>query len=286
MDIKKYRNYYYLGSFEFVDAKNKIINRKIVFGDRIWHEVSLNANLDVVQYIYSLNGIKDKILNEEGKKYNPFLIACEFNSNIKVIKYIHKSFPSFINSQTKFNKMSRNAAYLVLGNSQLETSDKLKIFHYLYLNGINIHLLIMSRNFKQIFFYRSVYSSYCKFDMIKPYLKVISQDFDYLHNEHDDKAYEKPFFWKEIDNNNNHGKDKQSKGVNEWKNRFEEHVIRKLSKMIQQYMLKQKRYHIKPTYNNILKIREIKIMIDQSNDLFQIRSIKKKRETRKESRKI
>ena len=55
---------------------------------------------------------------------------------------------------------------------------------------------------------------------MKEYLKVISQDFDYLHNEHDDEAYRKPSFWKHIDHNN---ADEQSIRINEWKNRFDEH---------------------------------------------------------------
>ena len=32
------------------------------------------------------------------------------------------------------------------------------------------------------------------------YLKVISQDFDYLHNEHNDESYRKPSFWKQFHN--------------------------------------------------------------------------------------
>ena len=67
------------------------------------------------------------------------------------------------------------------------------------------------------------------FMMIVQYLKVISQDFDYQNNEHDYNGYRKPTFWKEINNN----ADEQSKRINEWKNRFEEHVHLHLSKMIQ-----------------------------------------------------
>ena len=72
------------------------------------------------------------------------------------------------------------------------------------------------------------------------YLEVISQDFDYLHHEHDHEAYRKPPFWKEIQNNNNNNNnnfDEQSILVNKWKNRFEEHVVCKLSNMIQQHIL-------------------------------------------------
>ena len=145
--------------------------------------------------------------------------------------------------------MSRNAAYLVLINSKLDISDKLKIFHYLYLNGIDIHLITMSMDFILPISYYSIYSFFRSKEVIIPYLRVISQDFDYLHNQHDNILYKKPSFWKEIDNNIknnnlnnnlnnlNNCANEQSKQVNEWKNRFEEHVLRKLSKMVQQHML-------------------------------------------------
>ena len=67
---------------------------------------------------------------------------------------------------------------------------------------------------------------------MKQYFKVILQGFDYLQKEHDDE-YRKPSFWKHIDNNG----DEQSIRINEWKNRFDEHVLHHLSKMIQEHML-------------------------------------------------
>ena len=76
-------------------------------------------------------------------------------------------------------------------------------------------------------------------DCIDQYLKVIPQDFDYIHNEHDDKTYRKPSFWKDIPINNydyNNIADEQSMRVNEWKNRFDEHVLHHLSKMIHLYL--------------------------------------------------
>ena len=231
MNIKKFRYYY-------PDLEDEKLNYKLYVGDKIWHEVCLNENLDVVQFIYSFNGIREEILKEEG--YNPFLIACQFNPNIKVIKYIHKIFPSFIHFRTKFNSMFQNAAYLVLINSRLIRSDQLKIFRYLYLNGIDIHFLIMSTERNKTI-YHSIFTNYYAYSHkdknIIQYFYVISQDFDYHHNEHDDKGYKKPYFWKEIGNN---CADEQSKRVNQWKNRFEEHVLRKLSKMIQQHMLKNR----------------------------------------------
>ena len=106
-------------------------------GNRIWHCVCRNENLDVVQLIFSLKGFQPEILNRD--RYNIFLRACEFNSNIKVIKYIHKLFPSFIHSQ-----LIQNGAYFVMDSTYLGRLDKLNILHYLYLNGIDIHLLIKS----------------------------------------------------------------------------------------------------------------------------------------------
>ena len=50
--------------------------------------------------IFSLKGIQPEIFNKSG--FNPFLFACDLNSNIKIINYIHKLFPSFIH--TKINK--------------------------------------------------------------------------------------------------------------------------------------------------------------------------------------
>ena len=100
---------------------------------------------------------------------------------------------------------------------------------------IDIHFLSKRQNENEIF-YQSLYSCFLENnngkDMDK-YLKVISQDFDYLQNEHDDEAYRKPSFWKEIDNS----ADEESNRINEWKNRYEEHVLRHLSKMIQEHML-------------------------------------------------
>ena len=75
------------------------------------------------------------------------LIAFEKNANIKVIKYIHKLFPSCIHSQANLNGFIFNAACLVLENGRLKRSGNQikmtqKILHYL--NGIDIHLLEMN----------------------------------------------------------------------------------------------------------------------------------------------
>ena len=108
-----------------------------LYGDRIWHFVCTNENLDVVQLIFSLKGVQPDLLNDNG--YNPFLIACAYNAIIKVIKYLHKLFPNFIHSQIKIG--IQNAAYLLIENFRIEKSDKLKMLHYLYLNGIDFHFL-------------------------------------------------------------------------------------------------------------------------------------------------
>ena len=212
----------------------RIMNMKL-FRNRIWHDVCKNNNFDVVQLIFSLKEIQPEILNED--KLNPFLIACQYNSNIKVIKYLHQFFPSLINSQVILDDIIQNGAYLVVHNRKLNGSDKLKIMHYLYLNGIDIHILSKITFRDRTIYHHSLYSYFSDNNRVietVQYLKVISQDFDYIHNEHDDKAFKKPSFWKEIDNNS---ADEQSKRINQWKNRFEEHVLRNLSKMIQQHML-------------------------------------------------
>ena len=158
----------------------------------------------------------------------------------------HKLFPSYIHSQITQYGNIENAAYLVLESSthsrvlktptQLKSSSNLKILHYLYLNGIDVHLLSKIRIINKINYRSSIYTKSKKFLGYKiQYLKVISQDFDYLQNEHDEEAYRKPSFWKEIHNNN--GSDEQSIRVSEWKNRFDEHVLHHLSKMIQEWML-------------------------------------------------
>ena len=220
-----------------------------ILGNRIWHAVCWNENVDVVQLIYSLKGVQPDLLNEDG--YNIFLRACEGNSNIKVIKFLHKLFPSFIHSQISVDGDIQTAASLVLNNNFTKKSDKLKLLHYLYLNGIDIHFLSETQNDETS--YGSIYSNLFEkyndnggeedmddenkkdgVENVIEYLKVISQDFDYLKNEHDDEAYRKPSFWKEIDHNT---ADEESKRVNEWKNRYEEHVLRHLSKMIQEHML-------------------------------------------------
>ena len=125
----------------------------------------------------------------------------------------------------------------------------MKTLHYRYLNGIDIHFLSRIENANGII-YRSLYSNYLKNnknnyiiggDEIIEYLKVISQDFDYLKNDHDNIAYRKPSFWNQFHNNNNNNNNnngEQSKRINEWKNRFDEHVLRNLSKMIQEQMIK------------------------------------------------
>ena len=209
-------------------------------GNRIWHEICRNENLDVVQLIFSLKEIQPEILNNDG--YNVFLIACEQNSNIKVIKYIHKLFPSLFHSRIKDKDENLlNGACLVIENTILGSENQLKIIHYLYLNGIDIHILAkeiipeQTINITTIK-YQSIYSLSKNYELgqdMEEYLKVISQDFDY-QNEHDDEAYRKPSFWKQIDHNNS---DEQSIRINEWKNRFDEHVLHHLSKMIQEWML-------------------------------------------------
>ena len=248
---------YYLKLVE--DNYNKIMNIKL-FGNRIWHCACYNVNLDVVQLIFSLKGIQPDLLINFG--YNAFLIACERNSNIKVIKYLHKLFPSFIHSQKNQYAVIQNGASLILENYQMENSDKIKILHYLYLNGIDIHFLsIENADEDEKIIYQSIYSNFLENygnnsgKDIDEYLKVISQDFDYLKNEHDDEAYRKPSFWKQFHNNNNNNNnnnydklaDEQSMRINEWKNRYEEHVLRNLSKMIQEYMLQpnQNLYRLK-----------------------------------------
>ena len=240
--------------------------KTIIENDRIWRGVCSNKDIDVAQFIFSLKGIQPDINDEDG--YNPFLRACEYNSNIKVIKYFHKLFPSFIHSQISLNddqyESVENGAYLILKNLHLIASDKVKILHYLYLNGIDIHLLS-----KKILNIRSVYHSiytYNKFfvynDNIELYLKVISQDFDYLHNEHDDDAYRKPSFWKQFHNNNNNNNnnndnnnnnniaDEQSMRINEWKNRFDEHALHRFSKMIQEHMLDPNQFDYDDDYED------------------------------------
>ena len=121
-------------------------------GNRIWHEASKNQNLDVVQLIFSLKDIQPEILNYNGE--NVFLIACE-KSNLKIIKFIRKIFSSFIHSQLQNNYNNNNnnnnmenwkfinAAYIVLFRSKLKSSDKLKVLHYLYLNGLIFILLLL-----------------------------------------------------------------------------------------------------------------------------------------------
>ena len=105
----------------------KLLNLK-EFGNRIWHVVCKNANLNVVQLIFSLKGIQPHILNS--KRENLFLLACEQNSNIKIIKFLHKLFPSFIHSQLnrmhfnyytyKEDEVTENRASLVFKNENLE----------------------------------------------------------------------------------------------------------------------------------------------------------------------
>ena len=224
---------------QIVEENYNNIVKMEYYGNRIWHGVCRNKNLTNldVQLIFSLKGFQAEILNKEG--FNVFLYACVLNSNIKVIKYIHKLFPSFINSQLYFHVGVQNGAYLIIRNSKLkEKSDKLNILHYLYLNGIDIHHIFKVNYAVCESLYTKVTQNkiYGIYDQnIDQYLQVISQDFDYLHNEHDHEAYRKPSFWKEIDDRNNI--DEQSMGINEWKNRFEEHVLHHLSKMIQQHML-------------------------------------------------
>ena len=89
----------------------------------------------------------------------------------------------------------------------------MKILHFLYLNGIDIHFLSYIEYYDGLS-YDSIYTN-CNNNKyqnhINQYLKVISQDFDYLHNEHNDNAYRKPSFWKEIDDNSADEQSKRSK---------------------------------------------------------------------------
>ena len=224
-------------NLKLVEKKLKKLMDMKIDGYRIWHAVCGNKNLDVVQLIFSLKGIQPDLLNGDG--YNVFLLVCQQNVNIKVIKYIHKLFPSFIHSQITVSTRIKNGASFVYDNYLLDGADKLKIIHYLYLNGIDLNY------YRGIF--QNIYSSFIYRNMIQ-YLKVISQDFDYLHNnnEHDDDAYRKPSFWVEYNNNNNNSNNnnrkennnvEQSMRINVWKNRFDEHVLHHLSKMIQEWML-------------------------------------------------
>ena len=89
--------------------------------------------MDVVKLIFSLKGIQPKILNEDG--YNVFLLACKHNVNIKVIKYIHKLFPSMINSQSKnacnlrsLQGRVRNGAHLIVDIQRNIKYSSLSIF--------------------------------------------------------------------------------------------------------------------------------------------------------------
>ena len=113
-DNDQSNNYYYL---TVVENFKKIINIKIGHGNRIWHQVRCNKDMDVVQLILSLKGIQAEIFNDKG--YNVFLQACGNNSNLKVIKYIHKLFPSFIHSQMKSKWHTNNGAHLIISNYQL-----------------------------------------------------------------------------------------------------------------------------------------------------------------------
>ena len=234
-------NDYYLKIVE--ENYQKIIDK--LENNRIWREVCENEDFGVVQLIFSLKGIFPEILNIQVEGENPFLLSCKLSSNIKVIKNFHKLFPSFINSKLFYsNGKVQNGAHLLVDNYNMKIlfrTDKLKILHYLYLNGIDIHF-ISKFEFENRIIYHSLYTKiivnnliYDIYDEnIVQYLQVISQDFDYLHNEHDREAYRKPSFWKEIDDRNNI--DEQSMGINEWKNRFDEHVLHHLSKMIQQQL--------------------------------------------------
>ena len=150
--------------------------------NKIWFEVCKNANLNVVQFIYSLKEVQDEILKDE-KGFNPILKACEINLNIKVIKYLHKLFPSFIHFQAKWR--NENCTSFVLYNSRLRLSDQLNILHYLYLHGVDIHLLSELRNINTKT-YQSIFTYYKNNkgeNIITQYLKVISKDFDYQNND-------------------------------------------------------------------------------------------------------
>ena len=199
---------------------NNINNKKI------WHEVSSNQDIEMVQFIYSLKGVDVNQLNGEGE--NGFLIACGTNENLKVVKYLHKNTPSNIHliNTSKLN------AFQIAVDKNYHYRISIKLIKYLYEIGIDIHY------FEDIF--SAIYLLYgqqnAKVDRSN-YLRVISQDFDYRSNPHtseeDISPYQIPSFWREIDND----ADEHSKQVNEWKNRFDEHILHHLSKMIQEHNL-------------------------------------------------
>ena len=174
--------------------------------NKIWEEVLENQNIEIIQFIYSLKGINIE---------NSFLIACE-NRNLKALKYLYKNFSLNINQITSEKKNAFHIAY------KYYVRNSIKIFHYLYLIGVDIH---------HISLFGSVYDITADSHEINliNYFKVISQDFNYQNNPHDNVDYPFPNFWKKAKDFN----DEKSRAVIEWKNRFEEHVLRHLSKMIQ-----------------------------------------------------
>ena len=190
----------------------------------IWHAAASNRNIDVVQFIFSLRGITlENIFNLPNQSGDDvFTIAVQYNTDIKIIKYLHKLIPTSVNSSRNpfFERASRYWNYI--------SEEVITILHYLYLGGTDIHYLM---GWTSAF---SVSMQICgsSDNDLSNYLKVISKDFDYQNNPHGG-PYKKPSFWKEIDNN----ADEHSKRVNEWKNRFDEHVLHHFSKMIQEYML-------------------------------------------------
>ena len=194
--------------------------------NKIWHEVSSNQDIEMVQFIYSLKGVDVNQLNGEGE--NGFLIACGTNENLKVVKYLHKNTPSNIHliNTSKLN------AFQIAVDKNYHYRISIKLIKYLYEIGIDIHY------FEDIF--SAIYLLYGQQNAKvnrSNYLRVISQDFDYQINPHTDEddifLYQIPSFWKEIDND----ADEHLKQVNEWKNRFDEHILHHLSKMIQEHNL-------------------------------------------------
>ena len=174
-------------------------------GKKIWHKVCENENLIVVQFIFSLKEIPK--FNEEG-------IACLENSNIKVIKFLHKIFPHFLQSKINNKMLILNAAIRILKNGKLNNEDKLNILHYFYLNGVDFRYILQEANISD--------------ENIKQYLKVISQELDLNIEQEDDEGNE----YREIDS----GADEQSKRVNEWKNRFYSPFLKMIQPIQEQLM--------------------------------------------------
>ena len=71
----------------FEENYQKIIEMRASNGNKLWHYVAYNEDLDLVTFIYSLKGIDPFELNQGGN--SGFLIAIMNNGNINVIKYLY-----------------------------------------------------------------------------------------------------------------------------------------------------------------------------------------------------